>query len=314
MHESLRPNGELPRLRDPLLIGAFWGWGDGTGSAMGTIRYLRAEWGASEVATVDPDRYYDLTVARPRSQPRNGVPNIRWPGTRFHVASPTGADRDVVLLAGREPSLAWRDYAALVADFMRQVGAKQFLALGSRPAMIPHTRPAPVLLVDSDQYFEDLTGRKSEPSTYQGPTGIQTVVSLHLRQEGFNTGRITALVPGYVNIGPNPRAVAALVQALDKALGSNTSIEPLIGEIESYDERTSEALSQLADPAQMRDQIRQMEELYDSDPAAQQDLRNPEPAAPPESDLPSGEELLEGIESFLRQNRNDVEGPGSQPS
>ena len=312
MHESLRPVGELKRLRDPLLIGAFWGWGDGTGSAMGTIRYLRAEWGATEVATIDPDRFYDLTVARPRSQPRNGVPNIRWPGTRFHVASPPGADRDVVLLAGREPSLAWREYAALVADFMREVGSTQFLALGSRPAMIPHTRPAPVLLIDSDAYFEELTGRKSEPSTYQGPTGIQTVISLHLKQEGFRTGRISALVPGYVNIGPNPRAVAALVQALNRALGSNTSIEPLLGEIDAYDERTTEALSQLADPAQMRDQIRQMEALYDSDPTAQQDLREPARPALPDGELPSGEELIEGIESFFRQNRNDVEDRGPQ--
>lgn len=301
MHEALQLTGELKRLRNPLVIAAFWGWSDGSGSAMSTIRYIRSEWRGTEVANVDPDRFYDLTVARPRVRLRNGERLVRWPGTRFHVATPTGSDRDVVLISGREPSLAWKEYAALVADFMETIGSKHFISLGSRPAMVPHTRPAPVLLGDADAYFENLIGRASEASQYQGPTGIQTVLMVHLNSLGFSTGRLTALVPGYINTGPNPRAIVALVEHLDRALGSRTSLEPLMDEIASFDQQTGTALGQVAEPDALRDQIREMEETYDAGPLNANQLP-PEPQA---VELPTSDEILEGIESFLRQQRDD---------
>src|SRR5437868_8642431 len=109
MHDALQLTRELPPMRDPLVIAAFWGWSDASGTAMGTIRFLRETWEATEVATVDPDRFYDLTVARPRIRRDEGQATVRWPGTRFHHTRPPGASRDVVLLAGREPSLRWRE-------------------------------------------------------------------------------------------------------------------------------------------------------------------------------------------------------------
>ena len=303
MHDSLQLTGELSGLREPLVIGALWGWSDGSGTAMATVRYIRQEWRGTEVANVDPDRFYDLTVARPRVRMRNGERVIRWPGTRFHVATPTGSSRDVVLVSGREPSLAWREYVAVVADFMQTIGSRHFIALGSRPAMVPHTRPAPVLLGDADPYFEELTGLTSESSQYQGPTGIQTVLMLHLRALGMSTARLTAVVPGYINTGPNPRAILGLVERLDRALGSRTSTDGLISEIGVFDEQTTGALGQVADPEALRDQIRQMEEAYDSSQP------EPTPADPdaPAPELPTSDEILEGIESFLRQQRNDTD-------
>ncbi|MEI6136639.1 MAG: PAC2 family protein [Chloroflexota bacterium] len=305
MHEALQLTGDLQGLRDPLVIAAFWGWSDGSGSAMSTIRYIRSEWHGIEVANVDPDRFYDLTVARPRVRLRNGERLVRWPGTRFHVATPTGSERDVVLIAGREPSLAWKDYAALVADFMQTIGSKHFISLGSRPAMVPHTRPAPVMLGDADPYFQNLTGLSSESSQYQGPTGIQTVLMVHLNSLGFSTGRLTALVPGYINTGPNPRAIVSLVEHLDRALGSHTPMDPLLSEVASFEQQTASALAQVADPDALRDQIREMEETYDANPMnTNRFTQEQEPA-----ELPTSDEILEGIESFLRQQRDDSDPP-----
>ena len=70
MHQSLQLTGELRGLRDPIVIGSFFGWSDGSGTAMAAMRYVRSEWGAMEVANVDPDRFYDLTVARQEARDR----------------------------------------------------------------------------------------------------------------------------------------------------------------------------------------------------------------------------------------------------
>jgi hypothetical protein len=299
MHEALQLNGELPPMREPLVIGAFWGWSDNSGTAMGTVRYLRETWAATEVATADADRFYDLTVARPRIRREGGEPIIRWPGTRFHFAHPPGGNRDVVLLAGREPSLRWREYAEVVGEFMAMTGAKQFLALGSRPAPVPHTRPAPVQLGDADRYFEQLFDLTSERSRYEGPTGIQTVLLQHLRERGISTGRLTALVPGYLNVGPSPRAMVALAEALDRAVGSTTLLEPLFGEIDAFERRVQQATSQLDNPQQLHDQVSELEAQYDAQPPAAYS------GGTVERELPSSGELLQEIEDLLRRGRPD---------
>jgi hypothetical protein len=298
MHEALQLTGELPAMREPLVIGTFWGWSDNTGTAMGTARYLRETWGAVEVAHADADRFYDLTVARPRIRRENGEPLIRWPGTRFHFAQPPGSSRDVVLLSGREPSLRWREYAEVVREFMAMTGARHFLALGSRPAPVPHTRPAPVQLGDADDYFERLFDLSSERSRYEGPTGIQTVILQHLREHGMSTGRLTALVPGYLNVGPSPRAMLALAEALDRAIGAHTHLEPLYGEIDSFERRVEQATSQLDNPQQLHDQVRDLEAQYDAQTPAQG-------ADAPVAELPSSGELLREIEDLLRRGRAD---------
>jgi hypothetical protein len=299
MHESLRLSvRELSRLDDPIVVAAFWGWSDGTGSAMATARYLRNEWNATELASIDPDEFYDLTVARPVIRRRGTEVTVRWPGTRFHVAHPTGSTRDVVFIVGREPALRWQQYANLVAEFMEEIGARRFIAMGTRPALVPHTRPAPVMLSDADPEIEEMFGLKSEASRYEGPTGIQSVVIAHLRSLGMQTGRLSALVPNYVSGAPNPRAIIALIECLDRALGTRTDLEPVRAEIPGFDDQVIETSE---DPSGMRANVERLEEQFDATSPA------PETA----EDLPSTDEMLQGIEELLRQHRGDGGGTDS---
>ncbi len=308
MHPSVRLSvAELPRLDNPLVIGAFRGWHDGTGTAVAAIRYLRTDWGAEEVANLDPERYYDMTVARPHVQLRNGERIIRWPGTRFYVAPSVPGARDVVLLAGREPSLAWRNYSEAIAEVMSALGARQFVALGSRPALVPHTRPAGVGLTDADAALATLLGLETSAATYQGPTGIQTTLALHLRALGMETARLTARIPSYVTAGPNPKAVLALVEHIDRATGRHTSLGSLRGSVSAFEQQTETALDQLDNPRQMRAQIAEMERVYDDST-----LDRPRGVAEsPAAELPSSEAVIGDIEALLREQRHR---PDSSPS
>lgn len=304
MHDALRLSvPELTRLEHPLVIAAFWGWNDGTGSAMATARYLRNEWNATELASIDPDRFYDLTVARPVIRRRDGEVTVRWPGTRFHVTRPPGGTRDVVFLVGREPSLRWQQYADLVAELMQDIGARQFLAIGTRPALVPHTRPAPLVLSDADPAFESMLGMDSEVSRYEGPTGIQSIVIAHLRTLGIETGRLSALVPNYVSGAPNPHAIMSLIERLDRALGTSTDLEPVRSEVRNFEEQVVDTSE---DPAGMRANVDRLEEQYDATSPAE---------APSADELPSTDEMLQGIEALLRQHRADdsrADGAGDE--
>jgi PAC2 family protein len=300
MHESLRLSvPELPTLNAPIVVAAFWGRGDRSGSATQAMRQLRGAWQATELATIDPERFYDLTVARPEVRLTGGEREIRWPGMRFHVARPQGSRRDVVLLYGREPHLRWREYAELVADFMQTVGANQFLVLGTRPGLVPHTRPAPLVLSDADEDFVRLFPLSVEPGRTDGWANIQTVVMVQLRGLGIPTARLIAVTPAYVNGGPQPRAMLALIEQVDAVLGSTTDVGAVREAIPVFDQQVIDAAE---DEGELRVKLRHLEEQYD---ASFGSTSGP-------SQLPDVDELMRGIEELLgRPGEDDSRGKGS---
>ncbi len=303
MYEAIQLTGELPSLRDPLALVALWGLGDGTGSALGAVRHLREKWAADEVAAVDPDRFYDLTVARPRRVQQGDDYLIRWPGVRFYAGHPPRAPRDVLLISGREPHLRWRDFTDAVASFLDEAGAREVVVLTSRPAAVPHTRPAPVTLTDADPAFEQLLGERSEPSSYQGPTSMATALVVALRGRGLRTGRLAALVPDYVNFGPNPQAVLALAHSVDVLLGTDTDAEAVVASMPPFNEQVDQAISGEPKESEIRAHIAELEERYDRE-------RDSTTPSDTESELPSSNDLLRGIEELLRDREDEASGGG----
>ena len=257
-----------------------WGLDDGAGSALGAVRHLREVWAAEEIATVDPDRLYDLTVARPRRVLQGDGYLIRWPSVRFYAAHPPRARLDVLLISGRKPHVRWRDFTDAVAIFLDGAGVRDVVVLTSRPAAVPYTRPAAVTLTDADPAFERLLGERSKPSSCQEPTGMATVLVVALRGRSLRTGRLAARVPDYVNFAPNPQAGLALAHCADLLLGTDTGTAAVVASLQTFNEQVDQAISREPNEREIRAHSVELEERYDGerDPNAPRGhrARNPE--------------------------------------
>src|SRR5581483_6643533 len=104
-----------------------------------------------------------------------------------------------------------------------------------QPGAVPHTRPLPVTLSASDNDFEAQFGLKIPTSRYEGPTGLMSVLNVRLRDLHWRNASIWALVPHYLNAGPNPNAVLSLVRAIDRGYGTSTPRAPLAERIAAFD-------------------------------------------------------------------------------
>ena len=99
----------LPVLRDPVAIAAFEGWNDAADASTAAVEHLEQVWSSRQITALDPEEFYDFQVNRPIVSLADGeTRKIEWPTTRFSIATPPGADRDVVLIRGIEPSMRWR--------------------------------------------------------------------------------------------------------------------------------------------------------------------------------------------------------------
>jgi proteasome assembly chaperone (PAC2) family protein len=275
-----------PTLRNPVLIAAFHGWNDGGSAATLAASFVRNQLDARRFAVIDPDEYVDFQQVRPRVSLVDGVTRkISWPDTEFFHGTLTGG-RDLVIAIGVEPNLRWRRFAEEIAELCRELGVELAATLGGLLADTPHTRPVPVSGAAQDPELASRLGLRR--SRYEGPTGIVGVLHDALGTAGIPSVSFWAAVPHYISANANPAAALALVRHLEQLLDTRFDPSELetasdvfmrqIGEVLEADEETA---------AYVRDlESRDWDDADDADPG-----------------IPTGDELAEELQRFLRERR-----------
>jgi len=279
---------DLDPLRRPVLVAAFEGWNDAGDAASDALEHLEQAWEARDVAELDPDDYYDFQVNRPFVRLVDGVGRqITWPTTRFAVCTPPGADRDVVLVHGHEPSMRWRAFCEEVLGIARELGVEMVVTLGALLADSPHTRPVPVSGTASDPATTKALGL--ERSRYEGPTGIVGVLQDACVRAGIPAVSFWAAVPHYVSSPPVPKATLALLRRVEDLLDLPVPLGDLPEEARSWERSVDEVA---ANDSEVQEYIASLE---DREPAV---------------DLPeaSGEAIAKEFERYLRRGGDDARG------
>ena len=267
------------------------------------MKTLVEVWGAQPFIDLDPERFYDFTVQRPRVRLERGERVLDWPENRIFIARPEGASRDILLMTGVEPHLRWRTFTLAIEDMLRETACTTSVTLGAQGSPVPHTRPLPVNLSASHPDFETAFGLKAPASRYQGQTGIVGVLNLHLRAQGWKNASLWGMSPHYINTGPNPHVALAQIALLDRALGTTTDLTDLREQGERFDEQVAEVLRESGGDAQQY--VRQLEEQYDNQRPS---LPSPGGDDVP-AELPPTGDILDDLEQFLRDQRK---GPDAQ--
>jgi proteasome assembly chaperone (PAC2) family protein len=304
--------GDVPELERAILIGAFAGWNDAASAATWAIKFLVNQWEATAFAEIEPDEYFDFSEARPQVRLTNGaIRRLSWPSNRFYVhRAERGAQperRDVVLLLGEEPHFHWRGFVNDVLAVCRRCHVEDVLLLGALVAEVPHTAPVHVRGTASSQALLRRLDRASvERATYEGSTGILTVLQDAARKEGFGAASLWGSAPHYVSATPNLPVSEALLEKLDAFYNFDLRLGDLARAARRFTTRVSSLVA--ADP-DVAAYVRELEERS-GEAASSSSIVLPGDASginrmPPGGELPSAEEVIQDVEEWLRQFRDD---------
>jgi predicted ATP-grasp superfamily ATP-dependent carboligase len=283
----------LPVLRSPVAIAAFEGWNDAADASTAVVEHLEQEWGAETIASLDPEDFYDFQVNRPTVVMSEGeTRRIEWPTTRFAVASPPEAERDIVLIRGIEPSMRWRTFCEEVLEVCHSLEVSRIVLLGALLADVPYTRALPV----SGSAPSGSTSETSErlgliPTRYEGPTGIVGVLHDACVRADLEAVSFWVHVPHYANNPPCPKATLALLHRVEEVLDIPVPTGDLAKESSEWEERLKQAAEQ---DAELAEYVRELEER--SGDAGLQPL--------------SGDEIAQEFEKYLRR-RGGQAGPSA---
>ncbi|GAA1860265.1 PAC2 family protein [Pseudonocardia alni subsp. carboxydivorans] len=282
-----------PHLVDPVLIAAFEGWNDAGEAASTALEHLELSWDAKPLTSIDPEEYYDFQVTRPHVKLSDGVTRrIEWQTTRLSWATLPGTDRHVVLVNGIEPNLRWKTFCAELVGHAERLGVTKVITLGALLTEVPHTRPTPVNGTSWDAESQKAMG--TEPSNYEGPTGIVAVFQQACVQAGIPAVSYWAEVPHYVSQAQVPKAAVALLHRIEESL----DVEVPLGVLPEKAEEWERTVSEMADADdEVREYVRQLEEQASEsdDEEARAELRET-----------SGDSIAADFERYLRRR-----GPNS---
>ncbi len=205
------------------MLVAFEGWNDATEAASGALKAIAEQIGAQTLEAVDPEDYFDFQFSRPMLEfDAEGNRVLSWPGCELLQASPEKiADQPdldrLYLLLGTEPSRRWLSFAAEILEMVQDREIDAVIMLGSMLADVPHTRPMQVF---KSSMNEELMERYAiEPSTYQGPVGILTVLAQSFEAEGIPVLSLWGSVPHYVHNTTNPKAAIGFLSEILELTG-----------------------------------------------------------------------------------------------
>jgi proteasome assembly chaperone (PAC2) family protein len=284
------------------LVMAFGGWIDAGRAATGALRHLARDLHAERLARINPEEFFVFTQERPKVRLRpDGSRDLHWPRSEFHAWDPADGREGLLLFRGPEPHQRWQAYTKAFIDVAERCGVKRIVSVGALLAGAPHTRPVRVTARCTDAASRSLLEAWGiyRPPTYEGPTGISTVVLDAAERRGMEHVGFMGQAPHYLPDTENPAAIEVLVTYVARLLNLTPDMSHFADAIQEFRVQCDQAVAR--DRA-TREHVRKLEQEYD---AAVQDEEQPLP----EGELDTGQ-LMRDLENFLRSQR---EGGGSGP-
>ena len=285
MNELTWNHDSLDALNRPVLVVAFKGLFDASGSATSALEWLMEKSASENLGEIDSETFFDFTQERPSiSFDKNGERALTWPKNKIVAMKTNENERDLLAISGIEPHLRWRTFSELLIEIVKKSNAESVLTLGSMVGMTPHSRP---LTVTGSSTNPELAERLHlEKPSYQGPTGIVGVLHDALDRSRIPVISLRVSVPHYVPDSPNPKATRALLRRFEQVTGVTTEYEELDGPAADWQKQVDAAV---ASDDEITAYVTRLETAIDED----------------ENLLPSGDDLAAEFEAFLREQDPD---------
>ncbi len=277
-----------PNVHEPVLVVMLTGWIDAAGAAAAAADAFARECETSPLVRFDDDTFIDYRARRPIMELRDGVnTDLVWSTIELRSGR-SSSGRDVLVLTGPEPDMAWHRFAAAIGDICVELGVTKMIAFGAYPFAAPHTR-TPRLSCSSPS-TEVLANVTFARSSVDVPAGMAAALEHALHARKIPALGIWVQVPHYVSALPYPAASVALLDGLTEVTGIEVAAADLRSAVVPQRQRIDASIADNSDHVTM---LRQLEELYDAS-------TDGEVTPGPAFEMRSGDELADEIQQFLR--------------
>jgi hypothetical protein len=206
----------IPELNKPYVFATLWPWIDVNNVGSMVLNELEAQYRAEELARLaKPGYFFDFTRYRPTLYYEGAIRRVSVPNITLRYAKREGQS-DLLFLHLLEPHALSEFYVDSVLRLLKTLKAKKYILLGSMYDVVPHTRP---LIINGGaigtETQQDLKKSEAQPSHYQGPTSITTLITQRAPEFGIETIWFIVSLPQYVVLEEDYLGKVRLMEVLN---------------------------------------------------------------------------------------------------
>ncbi|GII91880.1 proteasome assembly chaperone family protein [Sinosporangium siamense] len=287
-----RLDGEVPDLRDPLLLYHFDGFVDAGGAGRLAVEHLLSELDHRTVATFDHDRLLDYRSRRPIMT----FDVDKWvscdaPSLAVHLAQDVTGTQ-FLLMSGPEPDREWELFTSAVGKLVERFGVSKLVTMHGIPMAVPHTRPLGV--TSHGTRPELIDGASSAFGRVKVPGSAAALIEFRLGEEGRDAVGYAVHVPHYLAQAEYPQAAVTALETVTRGTGL---VFPMDALREAAERTNNEIEEQIRASSELSTAIVGLEQQYDAF-AGGSERENLIAESTP---MPTGDELAAQFERFLAE-------------
>jgi proteasome assembly chaperone (PAC2) family protein len=190
---------ELPKLKNPILIAGFSGWGNALQMSTGMASFIGHKLNARKIAEIDPDVFFRYDEMRPRVHIEDGIfKSLKLPKGAFFAVQTGVEERDLVILKSDEPNLRWGGFVKELFSLCHLLKIETVITMGSLFDNILHTDRI-ISAIVSDNDMASLFNQKGiNLISYQGPSAIHSIIHEQGLKKGLQCMSLWCHCPFYM--------------------------------------------------------------------------------------------------------------------
>ena len=282
----------LPELNKTHALAMLQPWVDVGGVGTLTLSWLESCLRAKELARLTkPGDFFDFTRYRPTVFSSEGRRQVIVPNA-YVTYSQQDTGHDFLFLHLLEPHSHADIYVESILQLLTKFDVKRYCLIGSMYDYVPHTKP---LIVTGSANGKETQGELEkldiEPSNYQGPTTIITLIPQSAPDLGIETMSLIIHLPQYTQLDEDFTGASRLMEVLSSLYG--------LPQEKTYIEKAQQQLEQINQALdknpQLKAIVKEMENQYEAESPDGEERKPPRLS-------PEVEKFLTDMEKRFKEN------------
>jgi proteasome assembly chaperone (PAC2) family protein len=242
MAEDLVRFHQTPRLHNPILIAGFEGWSNAGNIALKSIDYIIQNKGATLIAEVDEDRFYQFTQNRPVVTVKQGrLEDLYLKKISFYLWSNEGGRNDLILLKAQEPDYRWLTFAQTLFHLCKQWGVSLIISVGGLHDDVLHTEAIVSGVYTLREWRDVFIEKDVHLIEYEGPAGIHSLIMQKAEKESCHYVGLWGHSPLYVK-GTNFRVVIRIINLITSFFSFSIDTHELEDSLKEFERQIEKIL------------------------------------------------------------------------
>ncbi|MFB0520162.1 MAG: PAC2 family protein, partial [Desulfatiglandales bacterium] len=233
---------QRPPFRNPILIAGFEGWANAGNIALKSIEYIIQKKGATLMAEIDQDRFYQFTQNRPVVTIKEGrLQDICLKKIRFYFWSNKEGNNDLILLKAQEPDYRWSAFVQVLFQLCKQWGVSLIISVGGVHDDVLHTEAIVSGIYSFEEWKEVFIKNDIHLIEYEGPSGIHSLIMQRAEKESYPFIGLWGHSPLYLR-GTNFRVAVRIISLIASFIDFSIDTLELESSLKQFDHQIGEIL------------------------------------------------------------------------